>query len=139
MNPVVHPYLNYGGNCREAFTFYADHLGGKVLAMMAHSQAPPGTPNMGAAPESIMYAQLQIGDSHIMGSDAPAYQPMRSAYLMYGVHSNEEAERAYKLLTEGGVVFMEMQETFFAHRFAMLRDRFGTSWMIIHGKQPPAA
>ena len=27
---------------------------------------------------------------------------------------------------------MPMQETFFANRFAMCRDRFGTSWMIIN-------
>jgi PhnB protein len=25
-----------------------------------------------------------------------------------------------------------MEETFFALRFAMLRDKFGTSWMILH-------
>jgi len=27
---------------------------------------------------------------------------------------------------------MKMEETFFAHRFAMLRDKFGISWMLIH-------
>ena len=69
-----------------------------------------------------------------MASDAPPerFQPMRSAYLSLGVGSNEEAERIHKLLADGGEVFMPMEETFFAFRFSMLRDRFGTSWMIIY-------
>jgi PhnB protein len=47
------------------------------------------------------------------------------------VASVGEAERVYDLLTDGGEIFMKMEETFFASRFAMLRDRFGTSWMIL--------
>ena len=49
----------------------------------------------------------------------------------------EEAERIYALLSEGGEIFMKMEETFFAFRFAMLRDRFGTSWMILHERPRP--
>jgi PhnB protein len=59
---------------------------------------------------------------------------MRSAYLSLSVPSSEEAERIYALLADGGEVYMPMEETFFAFRFAQLRDRFGTSWMIIHEK-----
>ena len=57
---------------------------------------------------------------------------MRSAYLSLAVDSNEEAGKIYNLPKEGGEVFMPMEETFFAHRYAALRDKFGTSWMIIH-------
>ena len=53
------------------------------------------------------------------------------------VGSTEDAERIYTLLSEGGEIFMPIEETFFAHRFAMLRDRFGTSWMILHERTPP--
>jgi PhnB protein len=56
---------------------------------------------------------------------------MRSVYLSLSVGSIEEAEQIYALLADGGEVFMAMQETFFATRFAMLRDKFGTSWMIL--------
>jgi PhnB protein len=56
---------------------------------------------------------------------------MRSAYLTLSVDSADEAERLYALLSDGGQVFMKMEETFFASRFGMLRDRFGTSWMIL--------
>jgi PhnB protein len=74
-----------------------------------------------------------------MASDGPPdkFQPMRSVYLALSVDSNEEAERLYALLKEGGEIFMPMGETFFAFRFAMLRDKFGTSWMIINERPMP--
>jgi PhnB protein len=67
-----------------------------------------------------------------MGADIPRAQPMRSAYLSLGVDSDVEAERIFSALSEGGEVFMPLQETFFATRFGQLRDRFGINWMIIH-------
>ena len=130
-------YLNYGGNCAEAFQFYEKHLGGKILALLPHGQGPGQEGSAGAAPvKGILYAQLAIGDTEVMASDVPAerFQPMRSVYLSLTVNSDAEAERVYKLLTEGGEVFMPMQETFFASRFGQFRDRFGTSWMVIHEK-----
>jgi PhnB protein len=72
-----------------------------------------------------------------MGADIPKSEPMRSAYLTLTVASAEEAERLYALLAEGGQIFMKLEKTFFANRFAMLRDKFGTSWMLLH--EPPAA
>ena len=62
---------------------------------------------------------------------------MRSVYLSLSVSSKEEAERIYTVLSEGGQIFMPIQETFFAFRFAMLRDKFGTSWMILHERPRP--
>jgi PhnB protein len=136
----LHTYLNYGGNCEEAFRFYEKNLGGKITMMMRYADqpnpqnAPPGTEKF------ILYANMEIGGTQLMGSDVPPerFQPMRSVYLSLAVDSSEEAERIFKLLNEGGEVFMPMAETFFAFRFGMLRDRFGTSWMILHDKPMPA-
>ncbi len=74
-----------------------------------------------------------------MTADMPPgrFQPMRSAYLSLLVDSTEEAERIYGVLSDGGDIFMPMQETFFAFRFAMLRHKFGTSWMILHERPEP--
>ena len=60
---------------------------------------------------------------------------MRSAYVNLSLDSAAEAERVYALLTVNGQIFMKMEETFFATRFAMLRDRFGTSWMLMHQRE----
>lgn len=127
-------YLNYGGNCEEAFRFYERHLGGKITMMMTHGQQPDPANVPEDWRNAILHARLELGDTVVMGADIPPdrFQPMRSAYLTLTVEEAEEAERLYALLSEGGQIFMKMERTFFASRFAMLRDRFGTSWMLLH-------
>lgn len=137
----LHAFLNYGGNCEEAFRFYERHLGGKITMMMTRAEQPNQGAGPAAWPNSIQYASINLGGTELMGSDVPQerFQPMRSVYLSLTVDSTDEAERIYALLSDGGQVFMPMEETFFAFRFGMLRDKFGTSWMILHPKQPPDA
>jgi PhnB protein len=135
----LYTYLNYGGNCRQAFEFYEEHLGGKITSIATHgeqpdtSKVPPGWKN------AVLHARIEIGGTVLLGADIPPerFQPMRSAYLSLLVDSVDEAERTYALLSDGGQIFMPMEETFFAHRFAMLRDRFGTSWMLLHERASP--
>ena len=131
----LNPYLNYGGNCRQAFEFYQKELGAKINMLMTHGQSP--VPGLGPEmQDKVLYASINIAGTDVMASDVPAdrFQPMRSVYLCHSVDSDAEAERIYALLSDGGEVYMPIGETFFASRFAQLRDRFGTSWMIIHEK-----
>lgn len=133
-------YLNFPGRCEEALDFYEKHLGAKVLVKRRFTDmAPQGAPQNlppGLKPEGILHVRFMLGDTIVMASDGPPErcQPMRSAYLCMSVDSNEEAERIYNVLTEGGEIFMPMGETFFAHRFGQFRDRFGISWMVIREK-----
>jgi len=128
----LHPYLNFNGNCRSAFEFYEKNLGGKILATMTHSEAPPGLKVPPEWNSAILYARMTIGDTELMGSDVPPerHKPMRSVYLSLSVSGAEEAEHIFSVLSEGGEVFMPLQATFWAVRFATLRDKFGTLWMI---------
>ena len=136
----LHTYLNYGGNCEEAFKFYEKHLGGKITMLMKHGenpdkqQVPPGWEN------AVLHARMDLGGTELLGADIPPtlFQPIRSAYLTLTLSSDQEADRVFALLSDGGQIFMPMQDTFFASRFAMLRDKFGTSWMLLHPK-PQAA
>lgn len=125
-------YLNYAGNCQQAFRFYEQHLGGKITMMMTHGQGPNAANLRAEQKEAILHARIEIGNTIVMGADIPKSEPMRSAYLTLTVDTENEAERLYAVLSEGGQVFMQMEKTFFANRFAMLRDRFGTSWMLLH-------
>ncbi len=135
----LYTYLNYGGNCEQAFRFYEEHLAGKITMLVTHGQQP----NAGSVPpewkNAILHARISIGETELLGADIPPdrFQPIRSAYLSLLTTSTEEAERIYAVLSEGGEIFMPMQETFFAFRFAMLRDKFGTSWMILHERPRP--
>jgi PhnB protein len=137
----LNTYLNFGGNCREALRFYEQHLGGKITDLSTFADmpdpksVPPGLEN------GVLHARIEIGGALLMASDGPPdrYQPMRSAYLALTVDSADEAEHLYAVLSEGGEIFMPLAETFFATRFAMLRDKFGTSWMIHCERSAPAA
>ena len=127
-------YLNYRGNCEQAFRFYEQHLGGRITGISRHRDVP--NPNI--PPDwqnAILHARIEIGSMVLMGADIPNAEPMRSAYLSLTVDTESEAERLYDLLADGGEVFMKMERTFFANRFAMLRDKFGTSWMLLHRPQ----
>ena len=136
----LHTYLNYGGNCEQAFRFYEEHLGGRIVMLMRHREQPDTSQVPAGWGEAVLHARLDIGGTALLGADIPPdrFQPMRSAYLTLSVDSREEADRVYALLTEGGQVFMPMAETFFAYKFAMCRDRFGTSWMLLYPRPPQA-
>jgi PhnB protein len=125
-------YINYAGRCEEAFKFYEKHLGGKITMIVPHREELSSLPADWKNP--VQHATLELGGTVVRGSDIPNAQPMRSAYLTLRVATEQEAERVYYLLSEGGEIFMKLEKTFFANRFAMLRDQFGTSWMIMNLK-----
>ena len=123
-------YVNYRGTCEEAFRFYEQLLGGKVLMTQRHGEAPQSQvpPDW---KDKVLHSQIEIGGTRLMGADIPTAEPMRSSYVTLTLDTEKDAERVYAALIEGGEVFMKMEKTFFANRFAMLRDRFGTAWMLM--------
>ena len=125
-------YVNFPGNCAAAFRFYEKHLGGTIGMMMTHGQAPDQSQVKPEWKDAVLHARLSIGGTELMGADIPSAEPMRSAYLSIGSDNDAEAERMFEALSQGGKVFMPMQETFFATRFGQLRDQFGINWMILH-------
>ena len=133
----MYTYVNFSGKCAEAFRFYEKHLGGKIGMMMTHGQAPDQSKVNSDWKDAVLHARVSIGDTELSGADIPNAQPMRSAYLSLGVDNDAEAERIFSALSEGGEVFMPMEDTFFASRFGQLRDRFGLNWMILHERPMP--
>jgi len=130
-------HLNFPGNCAQAFHYYEQNLGGKLLMLMKQSEAPGGHRNSEEDP--VIHARMELGGTVLIGNDVPPdhHQPMRSVYLYLAVDSVEEAERIYSLLAKGGEAYMPLQETFFASRFSQLRDQYGTLWTLIHERQLP--
>jgi PhnB protein len=137
----LNTFINYGGNCQQAFRFYEQHLGGRVTMMMTHGQQPDVKDLPPERGNAVVHARIIIAGTEIMGSDVPPerFQPMRSVYLSLTASSMEEADHFYALLSEGGEIFMPMQEAPAGVRFGMLRDRFGTSWMILLEPPTPAS
>ncbi len=128
----INAYLTFNGQCEAAFKYYADVLGGEIIAMMPHE----GTPAADFVPKEwlkkIMHARLSIGDTTIMGSDAPPdrYAKPEGFSVALSVPSPAEAERIFNALAENGTPRMPLQETFWAIKFGMLIDQFGIPWMI---------
>ncbi len=126
-------YLFFNGNCEAAFKFYERVLGGKIEMMMTHT----GTPAEKEVPlewrDKIMHARLNVDGFALMASDAP---PGRNDKAVGGfsvslnLNDPARAERIFHALAENGTVRMPIQETFWAERFGMLVDQFGTPWMV---------
>jgi PhnB protein len=130
-------YVNFPGSCSEALDYYAKHLGGKIVMKSTFDQMPDPKMTPPGMEKKILHARMTLGDTVLMASDGPKVEPMRSAYLCLAVDSNEEAERIYDALSDGGEVFIKMGEQFFAYRFGQFRDKFGINWMVIHEKPMP--
>jgi PhnB protein len=128
----LNPYLIFDGRCEEAFRFYEGLLGGKIKAMMTFDSAPGGDKGPPEWSKKIMHVLLEVEGHQLMGSDAPPphYKEPKGNSVSLNIRSVAEAERIFAALAEGGKIAMPLQQTFWAARFGMTTDRFGTPWMI---------
>jgi PhnB protein len=134
----VQPYLSFEGRAEEAIDFYKTAVGAKVDMMMRFKEAPPEVQGQ-MSPESkdkVMHAAFHIGDTQVMASDGQCTgkASFSGISLTLNAASNAEAEKLFSALGQGGKVTMPMSETFFAHRFGMVADKFGVPWMVIAPK-----
>ena len=128
---AFHPYLMFGGSCRDAFTRYQEIFGGElVLLPMKDMPAEVEVPAEQA--DLIMHAALTFEGHLLMASDVPAdgFGPVQGMFVNYSVGDVAEAERVFEALADGGEVTMPLAETFWSPRFGMCVDRFGTPWMV---------
>ncbi len=128
----LNAYLNFNGNCEEAFRFYERVLGAKIDCILLHE----GTPAEAQAPpewrKKVLHARLNLNGQILMASDCPPnhYQAPQGFSVTLGIKEAAEAERVFHALSENGRVGMPIQETFWAQRFGTLVDRYGIPWMI---------
>jgi PhnB protein len=129
----MNPYLGFAGKCEAAFKFYEKVFGGKIVMMMKYGDGPMAGQTPPEMKDHVMHARMTVGDDVLlMGSDAPPqmYEPMKGMTVSVSIDKPADADRVFAALAEGGTVRMPIQETFWAQRFGMLTDQFGTPWMI---------
>ena len=128
------PYLNFDGTCAEAFRLYERVLGGK-LDLLTNADSPMADQMPPEAGNRIMHAYLAAGDAQLMGSDAPPGQFVKPQGIFVSINLEDPArgEKIFTELAKGGSVIMPYEKTFWAERFGMLVDRFGTPWMVNAG------
>lgn len=131
----VQSYLFFEGRCEEALDFYRRVLGAEIDLLMRFRDSPEPLDPAEVPPGSddkVMHATFRIGDSTLMASDGncSGQSGFQGVSLSITADSNEEAERLFAALSEGGQVQMPFGATFWAEAFGMLRDRFGVAWMV---------
>jgi len=128
---AFHPYLMFGGTCRQAFTRYQEIFGGE-LALLPMSEMPSDQPVPAEQADLIMHAALKFGDNLLMASDDPSRgdAPVQGMQVNYAVDDVAEARRVFEALADGGQTTMPLSETFWSPCFGMCVDRFGTPWMV---------
>jgi PhnB protein len=130
----LNPHLSFHGECEAAFRFYENCLRGKIVTMITYGDSPAAGQTPPHWREKILHATLAVGEHRLTGADTPDYEKPRGFAVLLNVEDATEADRIFQELAERGCVQMAMQETFWAARFGMLTDRFGTPWIINCGK-----
>jgi PhnB protein len=128
----VSPYLNFSGNCAEAFRFYEQALGGKIVMMQTHGESAMRDKTPKEWHDAVLHVRMTIGNQVLMGSDAPPqhFEKPQGFAVSLSLKDKAESERVFNALAEGGRVTMPFQATFWSAGFGGLVDRFGTPWMI---------
>ncbi|HEX8245647.1 MAG TPA: VOC family protein [Longimicrobium sp.] len=129
---LMNTYLFFDGRCAEAFRFYEQLLGGQIEFMQKAGETPERDRLPPEQHDSIMHVRMRVGDQVLMGSDAPSphFEKPQGFFVSLQIDEPAEAERIFNGLSEGAEVRMPLQKTFWAGRFGMLVDRFGTPWMV---------
>lgn len=134
----LEPYLLFNGNCEEAFRFYGECLGGKIVFIQRFGDAP--VPSKPEQKDKIMHLTFQLDETRIMGSDCQEGEPARKGdaiHLSLNYSDLELEKRQFAALSEGGIVKMPLQDTFWGAHFGMLVDRFGVHWMFNCDRKKP--
>ena len=130
----LNPYLNFDGNCEEAINFYADVLAGEIKMLMRYDQMPPDTCKIEDSwKDKVMHATLEFGEGNsIFFSDNvnPGFVQGNNAHMSLNIPEEEEAEKVFMSLLEGGIETMPFGPVFWGGKFGMLTDKFGVQWMV---------
>jgi len=128
----VNPCLTFNGQCRAAFKFYEQCLGGKIQTLMTWGESPMAEHVPAEFHDRIIHTTLIVGDTELMGGDAPPdrFEAPKGFSVTVQTKDVAEAEKVFAALAVGGTVHMPIQETFWSPRFGMLVDQFGVPWMI---------
>lgn len=132
----INPYLNFGGNAEEAFTFYKSVFGGEFMAVMRfkdmgnHGKVPAEDLN------KIAHISLPIGAGTVlMASDAlpsfgQTFDPGNNFYISVTADSKEEADRLYNALSAGGKIEMPIADAPWGSYFGQFMDKYRVQWMM---------
>jgi PhnB protein len=126
------PYVHFQGHCAEALAFYEQVFGGRDLQILRYADGPEAPPEWKSSPR-VMHGQVTLDDGTLMASDYPPGvegDPQKGFSVMQTTPDVASGRRVFGRLAEGGTVIQPYAATFFSPGFGMVKDRFGTHWII---------
>ena len=137
---TINAYLNFNGNCREAFEFYQSVFGGEISNVTTFAEGPEDMPVSDEDKDKILHVSFPIGTTVLMGSDVPeTFGPPRTfgdnVSLSYTADSRAEADALFAAMSMGGTVVMPLDDMFWGDYFGACVDRFGINWMFLYSPQ----
>ena len=132
----LNPYLNFMGKTEEAFNFYKSVFGVEFTTFQRFKDTPESGKMSVEDGEKIMHVALPIGNgSMLMATDAIESFGKKlvegtNFSISINAESEEEATKLFNGLSEGGVVEMPLQKTFWGAYFGIWKDKLGIQWMV---------
>ncbi len=132
----VVPYLNFQGNAEEAMLFYRSVFGGEFTSFQRFSQSPGFEKMPKEEQGKMMHVSLPLGNNHVlMATDLLDSMEQKlivgnNLYISILTESEEETDRLFHALREGGKIEMPVNKTFWGAYFGICTDKFGVQWML---------
>ena len=129
MTQGLRTFLTFqGGAATAALDLYRDVFADfELIAIERYGSAEAG-------PEgTVKVAQFRLADSEFSCADSPvdhAWGFTPAVSLWIDCDDNDELERLFGRLSDGGQVFMELADYGFSTRFGWVGDRHGVTWQL---------
>ncbi len=118
----LNPYLNFDGNCYEAFGFYKDVFGGEFGIVIFDDE--------NAENKQVIYMTLPIGADTLIGLDRQETIVRGNNHKIFiTADTQDEADQLFERLSVNGNIVLPIGEQSFGYVGA-LTDQFGVHWTI---------
>ena len=125
----ITPALLFSGQAEEAIAFYMQLFpGSRVEFMQLYAPEFPGGPE-----GKVAFAQISLVGHSLVAMDSGVEQPFEftpAISFFVELTSEEEIDRTFGMLAEGGEILMPLEKYPFAERYAWVQDRYGVSWQL---------
>lgn len=134
----VVPYLYFNGNAEEAITLYQKAFKVEAPSVMRFKDQP-GAEVPAEIGEKILHAELITPGGTLYFSDSFGENSVKvgdNVQININCDSEEQIRGIYTRLSEGGLVLMPLEDTFWGALFGSFTDRFGITWSLNFQKTP---
>lgn len=125
-------HIDFNGQCKDAFEFYAKHLQGTIDTMLQFKNSPASTSVSADWANKIVHANISIQGIELAGADVKPehYQKPKGCYLLLSCNTESSVKSIFNQLSIGGEIVFPPQKTFWSPCYAIVIDQFGVPWKI---------